>query len=78
MFLIFDKERRQIVEDWPGGGTSHCELDRPFAQTFLKFIEIDVEPGARISDDNDRFRPNFSPRQCPEVFVVVECWAVTE
>src|SRR5437588_7435996 len=48
----------EIVQDRPDGRSSHRELNRTFAQSLLEFVKIDIEPRARIANDDNRFGLN--------------------
>src|ERR1700730_3508528 len=58
--FIFSKIRQRREN----GGASHRQLDRPFAQTFLHLIKIDIEPRARVADYYDRFGLHVPTCEC--------------
>src|SRR5581483_4951571 len=68
----------QVFKHGPDGRTRGRQLDRPLAESFLEFIEIAVVPGSRIADDYDGFGLYSSPRERPEVIIVVQARSVTK
>jgi hypothetical protein len=44
----------------------------------LEFIQVDIEPGARIADNDKGFRFNNTASHCPKIFVVVKRRTITE
>src|SRR4029453_8698414 len=69
---------RQIDQSRKNGGTGHRELDGPLAKAFLKLIKIDIEPSARIADDDERFWFNSATSERPKIFIIIERRTVAE
>ena len=67
----------QISQDRISATSGHRELHRAFAQTFLQFVEIEIEPATRIADDDDRFGLHAPPRHGPKILVVIQGGSVT-
>src|SRR5438105_354557 len=68
----------QICQHGISASAADTELDRAFAETFLKFIKIDIEPAAGIPDDNNRLRSDRTAPQGPKIFAIIQSWSVTD
>ena len=43
----------QVGQHGISATAAHCQLNGTFAQTLFKFVEIEIEPAARIADDDN-------------------------
>ena len=68
----------EIGQHGIGAAPGNGELDRAFAQSFFQFIEIEIEQGARVADDDDRLRRHAPARLHPEVVGVVQGGSVAD
>ena len=57
---------------------AHCQLNGTFAQSLLKFVEIEIVPAARIADDDDGLGFHPPASRCPKILVIVERGTVTD
>src|SRR5437870_968559 len=57
---------------------AHCQLNGTFAQSLLKFVEIEIVPAARIADDDDGLGFHASASRRPKILVIVERGTVTD
>src|SRR5262245_6527642 len=69
---------RQISQRRPDGGAGHRELDRSFTQTLFEFAQVDIEPGARITDNDKGVRLHNATSKRPKILVIVKRRAIAE
>ena len=62
---------REIGEHWIGATSGKSELDRTFAEPFFQLIEVEIEQGARFTDNNHRLGIHAATCLDPEIFGVV-------
>src|SRR5205823_10348844 len=67
----------KIGQRWVGATTWTRELHRAFAETFLQFIEIEIEPAARIADDHNGLGSHTLTCQRPEILAVIKRRTIT-
>src|SRR5947209_8848269 len=67
----------EVVEDWVSGASRQRQLDGTFSKTPLELVEIAVEPGARISNDNRGFRLDIAACFGPQIVGIVQGRLIT-
>ncbi|MBA2743812.1 MAG: hypothetical protein H0U43_05805 [Chthoniobacterales bacterium] len=64
---------REVFQNWIGATAGERQLDRAPAKAAFQFIEVHVEPRARVADDGDRFRLELATRMRPKVLSIIKC-----
>src|SRR5207248_2269963 len=68
---------RKVSQDWVTAPSTHRQLHRAFAQSFLQFVEIEIVPAARIANNDNRLRCDPLPGHGPQILVVIQSGSVT-